>query len=256
MDCGTALITGGAQRIGRAISLKLADADYAVCIHYHDSDRAAKQLVQTITDKGGRAVAVQGDLSDSAKLQSLFEQARMAFGPVTCLINNASVFDDDEVATLTDTGWRRTMTVNLQAPVFLAKFMSEQLPDAVEGTIVNLIDQRVLAPGPDFFSYSLSKSALFAATRMLAQALAPRVRVNGIGPGPVLQSQYQSPADFAAEVDSTLLKRGVSPEAIAEGVQFLIDASSITGQMIAMDGGQHLTPHPFAHPAKTNPAPE
>ncbi len=161
-------------------------------------------------------------------------------GPVTCLINNASHFEDDRLQTLNEESWRTHMAVNLQAPVFLSQAFAAQLAVGEEGNIINILDQRVLRPNPLFFSYTLSKSALFTATKTMAQALAPRIRVNAIGPGPALASIYQSDEEFEREANSTLLERGTTPEEIAEAVMFILRARAMTGQMIALDGGQHL----------------
>ncbi|MBS0243656.1 MAG: SDR family oxidoreductase, partial [Proteobacteria bacterium] len=172
--------------------------------------------------------------------EKLLAAAADRLGPITCLVNNASLFIEDDLASLDPDTWDRQMAVNLRAPVLLAKAFAARLPAEATGVIVNIIDQRVLASTPEFLSYGIAKAGLFAATRMLAQALAPRIRVNGVGPGPVLQSVYQSEADFAAEARSTLLGRAVAPEEIAAAVRFILDAPSLTGQMIAIDAGQHL----------------
>jgi NAD(P)-dependent dehydrogenase (short-subunit alcohol dehydrogenase family) len=162
-------------------------------------------------------------------------------GPPTCLVNNASEFLVDTVATVTAENWDTHLDINLKAPVFLARALYLHLPEGESGNVINIIDQRVWRLTPDFFSYTISKAGLWTATRTLAQALAPRVRVNAIGPGPVLKSIHQTENDFAAEVRSTLLKRGPSPAEIAAAVRFILDAPAMTGQMIALDGGQHLT---------------
>jgi NAD(P)-dependent dehydrogenase (short-subunit alcohol dehydrogenase family) len=155
-------------------------------------------------------------------------------------VNNASLFIEDSIADLDPVTWDRQFAVNLRAPVLLAKAFTDRLPSHLQGNIVNIIDQRVLAPTPDFLSYGVAKAGLLAATRMLAQALAPRIRVNGIGPGPVLRSVYQDDAAFAEEVSTTLLRRATAPSEIAAAVRFILDAPSLTGQMIALDAGQHL----------------
>jgi NAD(P)-dependent dehydrogenase (short-subunit alcohol dehydrogenase family) len=180
------------------------------------------------------------DLADPGALAQLIPRLRKALGPPTCLINNASVFLEDHAATLDLASWDAHIDVNLRAPVFLAKSFAEHLPADATGNIISLLDQRVLRPAPEFFSYAVSKAALWAATRMLAQAFAPRIRVNGIGPGPVLRNSLQSEDDFAAECRATLLGRAVGPDEIATAVRFILDAPSMTGQMIALDGGQHL----------------
>jgi NAD(P)-dependent dehydrogenase (short-subunit alcohol dehydrogenase family) len=175
-------------------------------------------------------------------------------GAPSCLVNNASEFLFDELPTLSAELWDAHFAVNLRAPVFLAKALAENLPEGADGNVVNLIDQRVLRPSPEFFSYTLAKTGLWSATRMLAQALAPRVRVNAIAPGPVLQSVHQTPEEFEAERRMTLLRHGTSPQEIAAAVAFILDAPAITGQMIALDGGQHLAEMPgrASAPSRSN----
>lgn len=235
-----ALITGGAVRIGKAIALKLAACGFSVAIQYGRSKEAAEELAATILQRGGTAATFQAALEDIAQVDPLIPAISRAMGPLTCLINNASHFEDDRLQTLNEESWRTHMAVNLQAPVFLSQALSAQLPVGEEGNIINILDQRVLRPNPLFFSYTLSKSALFAATKTMAQALAPRIRVNAIGPGPALASIYQSNEEFEREANSTLLGRGTTPEEIAEAVLFILRARAMTGQMIALDGGQHL----------------
>lgn len=236
---GTALVTGAARRIGRALALEAAAAGYAVAIHHRDAAADAESLASQIAAAGGRAALVSADLADRHAPERLIDDAQAALGPVTLLVNSASLFADDRVGAL-GPHWDSHFDVNLRAPVMLAQAMAAALPDDAAGLVVNIVDQRVLRPNPQFFSYTLSKSALWTATQTLAQALAPRIRVNGIGPGPTLPSIHQSPADFAAEVDGVLLKRQVQPAEIAAALRYLIDAPSVTGQLIAVDGGQHL----------------
>jgi NAD(P)-dependent dehydrogenase (short-subunit alcohol dehydrogenase family) len=240
------LVTGASQRIGRAVALSLARRGHAVAVHYRRSRAAAESVVEDILRSGGRAAAVGADLADPDETDRLVAAAGSAVGPLTCLVNNASEFHEDEANTMTREGYSRHMDVNLAAPLFLSQAFAAQLPAGAAGVIINLTDQRVWRPTPEFFSYSLSKAALWDATRMLAQAFAPRIRVNAIGPGPVLQSVHQTAADFEAERTSTLLGRGASPEEIAAAVGFILDAPAMTGQMIALDGGQHLTWRPAA----------
>jgi NAD(P)-dependent dehydrogenase (short-subunit alcohol dehydrogenase family) len=237
-----ALITGAARRIGRAIAIDMARSGYAVGVHYRNSRADADSLVAEITHTGARAVALDADLADTKAVAGLVERCGDALGaPPSCLVNNASEFLLDSIDTLTENLWDTHQTINLKAPVFLAQSMLRHLPPDVEGNIVNIIDQRVWKLTPDFFSYTISKAGLWTATRTLAQALAPRIRVNAIGPGPVLQSVHQTPGDFAAEQASTLLKRGPSPDEIAAAVRFILTTPSMTGQMIALDAGQHLS---------------
>jgi NAD(P)-dependent dehydrogenase (short-subunit alcohol dehydrogenase family) len=235
-----ALVTGGARRIGRAITLALADSGYDVAVHYSASQREAAELVAEIAARGTSATAVRADLANPADVSTLLDQVAAHLGPVTCLINNASEFHHDAIGTLSEASWARHFDVNLKAPIFLAKALFNGLPAHADGNVINIIDQRVLKLDPDFFSYTLSKAGLWTATRTLAQALAPRVRVNAIGPGPVLRSVHQSEGDFAAEQRSTLLQRGSTPEEISAAVRFILAAPALTGQMITLDGGQHL----------------
>ena len=234
---GVALVTGGARRIGRAVCLKLASAGFDVAIHHHASGDEAEALAATIAGRGRRAIALKADLRDETAVRALVPQAASALGPVTALVNNASVFEDDRVGGLSRESWDRHIETNLRAPIVLAEAFAEQ---GGEGAIVNLLDQKVLKPDPRFFSYSLSRNGLWWATRTLAQALAPRIRVNGVGPGPTLPSIHQTQAEFDAEAAGTLLQRSGDPEAVADAVLWLIDATLVTGQMIAVDGGQHL----------------
>ncbi|WP_296817629.1 SDR family oxidoreductase [Brevundimonas sp.] len=235
---GAALVTGAGQRIGRAIALRLAQAGFDVAVHYRSDPDAAEAVVAEIEALGRRAVAVQVELTDEARARALVAEAAGALGPLTVLVNSASTFEDDRAGRLGRETWDRHFETNLRAPLVLAEAFAEQ---AGEGAcVVNLLDQRVWKLTPQFFSYALSKSALWTATRMLAQAWAPRIRVNGVGPGPTLASVHQSEADFEAEARGTLMGRPVDPEEIAEAVLYLVDAPSVTGQMIAVDAGQHL----------------
>jgi NAD(P)-dependent dehydrogenase (short-subunit alcohol dehydrogenase family) len=234
------LITGSAKRIGRSLALDFADHGWDVAIHYHASETAARDLVAEIETRGVRAAAIACDLADIDAVLALFETCTERLGPITCLINNASEFRFDSIADLTPAGWDLHLDINLKAPVFLAQALAHHLPEAVAGNVINIIDQRVWNLTPEFFSYTVSKAGLWSATRMLAQALAPHIRVNAIGPGPVLKSIHQTEEDFAREARSTLLERGSSPEEIAAAVRFILDCPAMTGQMVALDGGQHL----------------
>ena len=237
---GTALITGAARRIGRAMALTAADAGYDVAIHHRGDPADAEQLAAEIAALGRKAAPVAAELTDEAETSSLVRRAAGALGPVTLLINNASVFRDDRIETHTRGSWDAHIETNLRAPILLSQAFAAALPEGCEGLIVNMLDQRVWKPNPQFFSYGLSRSALWSATQMLAQALAPRIRVNGIGPGPTLASIHQTAADFEAEAHNIPLQRRSSPEDVAAALRYLIDARQVTGQMIAVDGGQHL----------------
>lgn len=235
-----ALVTGGSKRIGRAIVERLVAEGFAVAVHYGRSREDAEALVASINDGGGRACAIQADLGDAQAVTRIVPEAQATLGPVTLLVNNASEFEPDAIGEMDVMRWNRQFSVNLRAPVFLAEAFAAQLPADAEGLIVNLIDQRVWKPTPHFISYQLTKSALLTATQTLAQALAPRIRVNGIGPGPTLSNTRQGNEDFKKQTEAVLLERGPSLEEIAETVIFFLRARSMTGQMVALDGGQHL----------------
>jgi len=244
----TVLITGAARRIGRAIALALAREGWPVGVHYRRSREEAEKLVAEVRGFGSTAVALSCDLSDAVDVAMLIGRCTDAIGAPTCLVNNASEFRFDSLETLSPESLGRHWDVNLLAPVLLAQSFTRHLPAGASGNIINIIDQRVSAPTPEFFSYTLSKAALWTATRMLAQALGPSIRVNAIAPGPVLQGPHQTAAEFAAEAAATPLGRATSPEEIAAAVRFIIDAAAMTGQMIALDGGQHLRWFPETAP--------
>ena len=236
----TALVTGGAKRIGAAISQDLAAHGWAVVVHYNTSGGDARELVGDIADNGGRAVAVQADLSREDDAAGLMSQAARDFGPVSCLVNNASVFEKDTPETATKDSWDTHMQVNLRAPFVLTQAFAAGLPEDLEGNVINMIDQRVWNLTPSFTSYTVSKVGLWALTQSLALALAPSIRVNAIGPGPTLPSTRQTDQDFIIQWTSLPLGRNVMPAEICDAVRFIIDAPAMTGQMIALDGGQHL----------------
>jgi NAD(P)-dependent dehydrogenase (short-subunit alcohol dehydrogenase family) len=236
----TVLITGAAQRIGRTLALAFAADGWRVGLHCHKSTREAAQLAADITGRGGAAAVIEADLADPADVQRLVPACAAALGAPTCLINNASMFVYDDIKSLDPRVWDTQHAVNVKAPVFLARAFAAALPDGAGGNIVNLIDQRVWKPTPNFFSYAASKMALWTVTRTLAQALAPRVRVNAIGPGPVLKSAHQTDEEFRRQCEATILGRGTTPEEIAGAIRFILSAPAMTGQMIALDGGQHL----------------
>lgn len=237
---GTALVTGGAKRIGRAIVEDLAAHGFAVAIHANRSLDEAQALASQIAADGGRAAVLAGDLTDMTAAGALIGAAGAALGPVSLLVNGASIFEDDSVLDFDWSDWDRHFAIHLKAPVLLARTMAEALPSGREGLVVNIIDQRVWRPTPRYFSYALSKSALWSATQTMAQALAPRVRVNAIGPGPTLKNVRQDEADFARQVDGLMLKRGPALSEFGATIRYLWQARSVTGQMIALDGGQHL----------------
>lgn len=236
----TALVTGGGARIGNAIVHDLATHGWAVAIHANSSTKNAEAEAARITGDGGRAAVVQADLADLDAVRTVLPEANTKLGPVTLLVNNAGVFLKDAIGELDGQVWENQFAVNLRAPVFLAEAFAAQLPDDEEGNIVNIIDHRVIKLRPDMTSYTLAKSALWTATRTLAQALAPQIRVNGIGPGPVLPNLHDGEAGLASEAAGTLLERKVDIADFGRAIRFLVETRSMTGQMLALDCGQHL----------------
>jgi NAD(P)-dependent dehydrogenase (short-subunit alcohol dehydrogenase family) len=235
------LITGGGARIGKHIALGLAEDGWTVAVHYNSSRAQAEELAHEINKAGGRAAAVQADLTAETALKTLVARASAAVNaPLTALINNASTFLPDNAQNFTAASYDLHMDVNLRAPLALTQQLAAQLPAGKNGCVINMIDQRVLRPNPLFFTYSTAKAALYWATQTLAQSYAPRLRVNGIGPGPTLVSMHQTPDEFTAEAKATLLEHGSPPHEVLGGVRYLLSAKSVTGQMIAVDGGQHL----------------
>ena len=235
---GAALVTGAGRRIGQTLALEAARAGYDVAVHHRASADGARETAEAVRALGRRAVLVSADLSDETAVRGLIGQAGAELGPVTLLVNSASAFQDDRVGGLARETWDLHLETNLRAPIVLAEAFAAALP--AEGLVVNIVDQRVWRPNPQFFSYTLAKAGLWWATQTLAQALAPRIRVNAIGPGPTLPSAHQAPGEFEAEAAGILLERRVSLDDIGGALRYLIDATSVTGQMIAVDGGQHL----------------
>ena len=233
---GWALVTGARQRLGRALALAAAEAGYDVVVHAREATQA-EETAREVEAIGRAAHAAGGDLSDAAACYAL---AAGAPGPLRLLVNSASLFEYDEAASATPAGLDAANAVNLRAPVLLAQALAARLGADDHGLVVNLIDQKVLRLDPRFFSYTVAKAALWAATRMMAQAFAPRIRVNAIGPGPTLQSVHQSEGSFAAEAAGALLGEPVGVDQIKLALRYLIDARAVTGQMIAVDSGQHL----------------
>jgi NAD(P)-dependent dehydrogenase (short-subunit alcohol dehydrogenase family) len=236
----TVLITGAARRIGRQLALDLASDGWNVAVHCNTSRDEGEQVVAEIIKMGRKAYVVQGNLADAIVPDHLIKEATKHLGPLTALINNASIFESDEVGSITLDSWSHHQDINLRAPVMLAQSFARQLPEEMHGNIINIIDQRVWKLNPRFFSYTNSKAGLWSATRTLAQALAPRIRVNAIGPGPALPSVRMDKAEFKKQERLTLLGRGTSPTEISQAAKFILSQPALTGQMIALDGGQHL----------------
>ena len=241
LNQGTALVTGASRRLGLAIARALAQIGFAVALHASERSRAEAELAcADLCAAGGRACVLSADLADPVAVAGLMAGARAGLGPVTLLVNNASLFEADSAGAFDPAVFDQHMAVNLRAPLQLASDFAAQLPEGREGLIVNLLDQRVWRLNPHFFSYTLTKSALWTATQTMAQAFAPRIRVNGVGPGPTLANHMQRAEDFRREAESIPLQRAITPDEIVAAVLFLLEARSVTGQMIAVDGGQHL----------------
>jgi NAD(P)-dependent dehydrogenase (short-subunit alcohol dehydrogenase family) len=239
-DIKNVLVTGAAKRLGRAIALDLARHGWNVAIHYNASEREARVTCEDAHAAGVKAVAVKADLARENEVEGIVEQAAHELGPLTALINSASVFENDQWYSADRASWDRHMNVNLRAPLVLAQQFAKQLPREGHGAIVNLLDQRLLKPTPEFFSYSVSRAGLQWLTTTLAQALAPRIRVNAVAPGPTLKAAKQTPEHFERERASTILGHGSEPQDICDAVRYLLEAKSVTGQALTVDGGQHL----------------
>jgi NAD(P)-dependent dehydrogenase (short-subunit alcohol dehydrogenase family) len=236
----TALVTGGARRLGRAMALALAEAGFDVAVHFASSAAEADATAADIRALGRRAATLRADLGREAEVARLVPDATGALGPLGVLVNNASTFERDEWQDATRESWDRHMEPNLRAPFVLAQAFARALPRGRDGAVVNLLDQRVWSMTPHFVSYTVSKAGLWALTQSLALALAPHVRVNGIGPGPALPSARQTAEQFARQCHSVPLRRGTSPDEVARALIAILCLPSMTGQMIALDGGQHL----------------
>ncbi|MDW3118220.1 SDR family oxidoreductase [uncultured Roseovarius sp.] len=245
-----ALVTGAGKRLGRAMALELARRGYDVGVHYATSADEAEAVAEDIRGMGQRAVALQADMLQEDQVQALMpEAARALGGPITCLINNASIFEYDNIGTATRESWDRHMESNLRAPFVLTQALAAQIPEPgqcdngetlAHGLVVNMVDQRVRKLTPEFMTYTLAKMGLWAFTRTAAQALAPRVRVNAIGPGPTLQGHRQSDSHFQRQRQTTVLNRGANAEDIVAALAYFLDAPAVTGQLLCVDGGQHL----------------
>ena len=237
---GNALVTGAGKRIGHAIAESLAASGWAVALHHSTSARDATNLAASIVSAGGNAVALGADFLDHDAVDGLIPRANDALGPLTLLVNSAAIFDRDELGSVTPETWQRNIDINLRAPVFLAQAFAAQRPAETPGNIINILDQRVLSPTPFFMSYTASKMGLFGLTKSWALALAPDIRVNAIGPGMTLPSPNQTDEQFQASLRVQPLKRGTTPAEICDAVHFIVNAPALTGQILALDGGQHL----------------
>lgn len=244
----TALVTGGARRLGRAIALDLARRGHDLAIHYHASAEDAEATAAEARALGVRAEILAADLLDLDQTEALIPRATAALGPLDLLVNNASIFEYDNIASATRDSWDRHMGSNLRAPFVLTQAFARQAPRAdhrsgepqARALVVNMLDQRVLKPTPEFITYSLAKAGLWWLTRTMAQGLAPDIRVNAIGPGPTMQGTRQSERHFANQRAATILERGAGPEDVCAAIGYFLGAPSVTGQLICVDGGQHL----------------
>ncbi len=238
---GAVLVTGGGARVGRAIAEALGADGWAVAVHFNRSHEPAQETAAAIRAQGGAAATVPADLTDPDAVDGLVDAAAAALErPLTALINNASTFEDDSVETMTRDSWDHHFEANCRAPCFLVQRFAAQVPQDVQGAVVNILDQRVRKPTPQFFTYAMSKAALAWATVTMAQALAPRVRVNGLGPGPTLRNRRQDDDSWRAQLAATALEIGSPPAEIVAGVRYLLAARAVTGQVMLVDGGQHL----------------
>jgi NAD(P)-dependent dehydrogenase (short-subunit alcohol dehydrogenase family) len=235
-----ALVTGAADRIGATIARTLSTAGWKVIVHYRSSAAKAEATLAEIAQAGGQGALVQADLANRTERAHLVEAAAKPFGPLTALINNASTYERDSIFDLDETQWDQHFAIHAEAPIFLARDFAAQLPEGAEGNIVNIIDERLLHLSPAYMSYTLSKSVLWTATRTLAQSLAPRIRVNAIGPGPTLRPERVPQERWFAGQQHLPLGRGATPNEIADGILYILSARSLTGQMLALDGGEHL----------------
>ena len=240
MTPGVAIVTGGSKRIGKSIVKKLSFLGWKVIIHYNSNKNDALSLQKEIQKKGGAASIIKANLNSSKATEELISKSEKKFGKLTLLVNNASIFENDSVHSLTIDTWDIHNNVNTKAPLLLSQSFAKPLPKKEPGVIINIIDQRVFSPRPDFISYSSSKNSLFWLTKVLAQALSPKIRVCAIGPGPTLKGARQTDNDFKNQSQSVPLGNGSSPEDISQAIEFILNASSFTGQMITLDGGEHL----------------
>lgn len=248
MKFQAALITGGAKRLGKAMAVALGARGVRVAIHYASSDKAARETVSEIENAGGVAVALKADLLDDAQINGLVDRAVEGLGlPLDILINNASIFEYDRISTASNESWQRHMMSNLKAPLMLTQAFADQAPKVddvgektARATIINMVDQRVRKLTPEFMTYTLAKSGLWTLTQTSARGLAPHIRVNAIGPGPTLRGERQSEQHFQNQRAATILERGADPEDIVHAMEYFLDARSVTGQLLCVDGGQHL----------------
>lgn len=246
----TALVTGAGARLGQAMALHLAARGYDLAVHYRSSAEGAEETAKAVRAQGQQAVTLRADLLNPAEVDTLVPRAADALGaPILCLINNASIFEYDRLGTATAISWDRHIGSNLRAPFFLTQAFAAQLPPPLvdtageplaQGLVVNMVDQRVEKLTPEFMTYTIAKMGLWAMTQTTAQALAPKARVNAIAPGPTMQGHRQTAAHFARQRAATVLGRGASPRDVTAALDYFLNASAVTGQLLCVDGGQHL----------------
>lgn len=236
----TVLVTGGAKRIGAAIVRGLSRDGWRVVVHYNSSKSEAETLAKELKANGSAVDIVGCDLTDLAATELLVPECFERFGPLDCLINNASLFEPDWLETVEPGLWQKQLDINLRAPMLLTKAFAAQLPDGQEGCVINMLDNKVYSPNPDYFSYSVGKFGLKGITEMAAMALGPRIRVCGIAPGLTTISGDQTADDFESQSAMNLLEKSSSPEEIVKTVRYILASDILTGQIIVVDGGQSL----------------
>jgi NAD(P)-dependent dehydrogenase (short-subunit alcohol dehydrogenase family) len=235
------LITGGATRIGKEIAIHFSKKGWNIAIHYFKSSSKAKNLKKIVEENAVKAALIKADLKNTKQVEKIISVAKKKLGTIDCLINNAALFEKDDILNFTNNSWNDHLNINLRAPVILTKQFAKQASKKNISNIINIIDQRVFSLTPVFMSYTLSKSALYTFTKTMAMRLSPSIKVNGIAPGPTIKNKRQSIKHFNEQAKSTLLKKSVRPEDICDTVEFLINNNSITGQVVAVDSGQNLT---------------
>jgi NAD(P)-dependent dehydrogenase (short-subunit alcohol dehydrogenase family) len=236
----TVLVTGAAKRLGRAIALDLARVGWDIALHYNSSESDAREVAEAIRGMNRRVALLPADLSREEQTTGLIARAIAEIGPLGALVNSASLFENDDWESASRVSWDKHIEVNLRAPFVLSQQFAKALPENAHGAIVNIVDQRVLKPTPQFVSYSLSKAGLYWLNTTLAQALGPRIRVNAVAPGPTIINARQAEADFRRQREATVLGTGAEPQDICAAIRYLLEATTVTGEMIAVDGGQHL----------------
>tara|TARA_B110000438_G_scaffold281891_1_gene308438 strand:- start:523 stop:1272 length:750 start_codon:yes stop_codon:yes gene_type:complete len=235
------LITGGSTRIGREIALHFSKRGWNIAIHYFKSSSEAKKLKSIIEKNSVKVVLIKADLRNTKQVKKIIPSAVKKLGKISCLINNAALFEKDDILNFTNKSWNDHLNINLLAPAILIKHFAKQAPRKTLSNIINIIDQRVFKLTPVFMSYTLSKGALYTLTKTMAMKLSPKIKVNGIAPGPTIKNKRQSTKHFDKQSNSTLLKKPVAIQDICDTVEFLIENNSVTGQVIAVDSGQNLT---------------